>query len=657
MFQRLTSVRLHPVQLTWVAALFFTTLGNVALWQTLASKVEIGSLHGLLFFVSLPIFLFCLFNLLLTPVLALPYARKPLLALLVVISASCSYFMLQYRVLIDRSMVQNFFETNQAEFTSYFSIPLLLSSMILGVLPAAAMVFLPTARHERRWQALRWWLGNVLVTLAVLAAVALTFYKDYAALLRNERQIRDQVLPLNFVRHTHGYLKRMYSAKSQPLRAVAEDATRSVRAAGQRPRLVIAVVGETARAQNFQLNGYARATNPTLSQREDIISFQSVASCGTATAISLPCMFSRMTRAQYDEVQAATEENLLDILRRTGIHILWRNNNNGGCKGVCERVSTDDMPTLKVAGQCINKDGTCYDDVLLHQLGARIDAMQGDALIVLHQLGSHGPTYFERYPAEDKVFAPTCDSNQIQKCSNSQLINTYDNTLVYTDRMLGKTIALLQRYAARRDVAMIYVSDHGESLGERGIYLHGTPYLLAPAEQTQVPMVMWFSPAFAQNAGLDRRCLRGNAAQKQYSHDHFYHSMLGLFDVQSSVYQPALDLFAACRAPGAGVVARTDAKAQSPARQNTVLLQEERRMAKVMVEKFVDGKRETQFSFPASFLGVASALLPRSALQALAQKGIDVPQMLSARKQGMPYTTTVNVVEKGIPKTVVISLV
>ena len=551
--QRLPSIRLNPVQLTWVAALFFTTLGNCVLWQSLWSHVAINSLHSLLFFVSLPVFFFCLFNLLLTPVLVLPYVRKPLLALLLVISASGSYFMHQYNVLIDRSMVQNVFETNQAELTAYVSMPLLLTMLVLGVLPAAAMFFLPAQTSGRPWQTVRWWLGNGLVTLVVLAAVTMAFYKDYASLLRNNRQIRDQVLPFNFVRHTNGYLGRKYSATSQPRRAVGEDATRTVAAAGGRPKLVIAVVGETARAQNFQLNGYPRATNPSLSQREDLISFKNVSSCGTATAISLPCLFSRMARPHYDEVRAATEDNLLDILQRTGVQILWRNNNNGGCKGVCDRVPTDDMPTLKVAEQCINKDGTCYDDVLLHQLGTRIDAMPGDALIVLHQMGSHGPTYFERYPAKDKVFSPTCDSNQIQTCSNEELTNTYDNTLVYTDRMLGKTIDLLQGYAGQRDVAMIYVSDHGESLGERGLYLHGTPYILAPDEQTRVPMVMWLSPAFAQNTRLNLPCLRQHADDKSYSHDNFYHTMLGLFDVHSGVYQAALDVLADCREPASEV--------------------------------------------------------------------------------------------------------
>lgn len=550
MFQRLTYARLNPVQLNWVAALFFTTVGNVVLWKTLWTKVDVDSLHTLGFFLSLPLFFFCLFNLLLSPVLALPYLRKPLLALLVVISASCSYFMLHYQVLIDRSMVQNFFETNQAEFSAYLSIPLLLTIFALGVVPAAAMVFISVKKIGSPLQTLLWWLGHVLLSMAVLGGITLVFYKDYAFLVRNNLYLRDLVLPFNFVRNTNGYIKRKYTAASQPLRTVAGDAVRATTQDGQRPKLLVLVVGETARAQNFQLNGYDRPTNPVLTQRGDVISFQNVSSCGTATAISLPCMFSRYTRVLYDDVKAATEENLLDVLQRTGVSILWRNNNNGGCKGQCTRVASEDMPSQKVAQQCVNADGTCYDEVLLHKLEERIDAMPTDALIVLHQLGSHGPTYFERYPPSGQTFRPTCDSNQIQSCTQAALTNTYDNTLVYTDQMLGKTIDLLQRYARLRDVGMIYLSDHGESLGERGLYLHGTPYLLAPKEQTQVPMLMWFSPNWVEEAGLNLNCLRHNARARAYSQDNLYHSILGLFDVQTNVYEDRLDVFADCRRPG-----------------------------------------------------------------------------------------------------------
>ncbi|UXB14392.1 phosphoethanolamine--lipid A transferase [Stenotrophomonas maltophilia] len=544
MRQCLRFPRPHPIILVWAAAFFFTTIGNTALWKSLWGLIDLNSLRSVLFLASLPVVLFCLFNLMLTPLLALPFLRRPLLVLLVVVSAACSYFMLHYNVLIDRSMVQNVFETNQAELNAYLSLPLLLTLLALGVLPAAGLALVRTTSGAGSIRSLLVWPVSVLASLLVLLAIGFAFYKDYSSLLRNNRHIRDQVLPLNVVRHTHGYLKGLYSTRQQPLRAIGMDAQR---APGPRPKLVILVVGETARSQNFQLNGYPRATNPRLSRKEGVISFNDVSSCGTATAISVPCMFSQMTRGQYDDVRAATEENVLDILQRTGISVLWRNNNNGGCKGVCERVPTEDMPALKVAGQCVNADGTCYDGVLLHQLGARIDAINGDALIVLHQLGSHGPTYFERYPAASRAFSPTCDSNQIQHCSNEALVNTYDNTLVHTDQVLAEAIGLLRGYSAHRDVALIYVSDHGESLGERGMYLHGTPYFIAPREQTQVPMVMWFSPEFSRNAGLDLACLHQNALHRAHSHDNLFHSLLGLFGVSSTVYQRDLDVFAGCR--------------------------------------------------------------------------------------------------------------
>lgn len=557
MRQCLRFPRSHPIVLVWAAALFFATIGNLALWKTLWGLIDLNSLRSTLFLASLPPLLFCLFNLLLTPLLALPFLRRPLLVLLVVVSAACSYFMLHYNVLIDRSMVQNVFETNQAELNAYLSLPLLVTLLALGVLPAAGLALVRTTRGAGSIRSLLVWPANVLASLVMLLVIGFAFYKDYSSLLRNNRYIRDQVLPLNVMRHTHGYLKSLYSTRQQPLRPIGTDARR---VPGPRPKLVVMVVGETARSQNVQLNGYPRATNPRLSRKEGVISFSDVSSCGTATAISVPCMFSQMTRQQYDDVRAATEENVLDILQRTGVGVLWRNNNNGGCKGVCERVPTEDMPALKVADQCVNADGTCYDDVLLHQLGARIDAMHGDALVVLHQLGSHGPTYFERYPAASRAFSPTCDSNQIQHCSNEALVNTYDNTLVHTDQVLAETIDLLQGYSDHRDVALIYVSDHGESLGERGMYLHGTPYFIAPREQTQVPMVMWFSTEFSRNAGLDMACLRGNALHRTYSHDNVFHSLLGLFGVSSSVNQRDLDVFAGCRATTGAPLATAPAK-------------------------------------------------------------------------------------------------
>ncbi len=193
--------------LVWCTALFFTTLGNIALWKTLWSLIDIHDLRSALFFCSLPVLLLCLFNLLFTPIGMLPYARKPVLALLVVVSAACTYFMLHYNVQIDRDMVQNALETNQAEMTSYLSLPLLLTVLLLGALPTCVLLIMRSGNSGRTLRAALVWLGNVLATLMVLAAVSLAFYKEYSSLLRNNRYIREQVLPLNVLRHTYGYLR------------------------------------------------------------------------------------------------------------------------------------------------------------------------------------------------------------------------------------------------------------------------------------------------------------------------------------------------------------------------------------------------------------------------------------------------------------------
>ena len=163
-------------------------------------------------------------------------------------------------------------------------------------------------------------------------------------------------------------------------------------------------------------------------------------------------------------------------------------------------------------------------------------------------MGSHGPAYFKRVPTAAKRFLPECSSNALQDCSGEQLVNAYDNTIAYNDQFLAQAIGWLQQREASNDTALLYVSDHGESLGESNLYLHGLPYAIAPDLQKRVPWITWLSPGFAQHQHLDVACLRGRA-DAEISHDNYFHSVLGLLDVRSSVYQPALDAYAACRGP------------------------------------------------------------------------------------------------------------
>lgn len=292
MIKPLLSARFNLVQLTWVASMFYTTVGSIVLWQSLWTKIEMSDLHSFLFFTSLPIFLFCFFNLLLTPFMVFHYIHRPLLVFLIIISVGCSYFMLRYHIVIDRNVVQNFFETSQAEQKYYFSIPFFSTLVFLGILPAAAFARFPGKKNKNPLTSFMWWLSHISVTFVLLVVVTMTFYKDYATLLRNNIQIADQTLPFNFVSNTHDYLKRKLNAQSKLLRAVAKETSHLMAKVGKKPELMMVVVDETARARNVQLNGCPHPTNPALSRYQNVTSFTTVLPSGTATAILLPCMIS-----------------------------------------------------------------------------------------------------------------------------------------------------------------------------------------------------------------------------------------------------------------------------------------------------------------------------------------------------------------------------
>ena len=326
---------------------------------------------------------------------------------------------------------------------------------------------------------------------------------------------------------------------------IAADASRAGGAvAGHRPKLLVLAIGETVRSANFGLSGYARDTTPEL-RALDLVSYPRVQACGTSTEVSVPCMFAPVGRRDYDEERIHREQSLLHVLDRVGFKVHWLDNQSG-CKGVC-----DGLPNERIAGDADPAlcDGErCLDAVLLPRLAA-VAAEPGDMVVVLHLLGNHGPAYFRRYPDEFRRFRPTCDSGELSECSDAEIVNAYDNAILYTDHVLAAMIAYLQGLADR-DTALIYVSDHGESLGENGIYLHGLPYAIAPAVQREVPMLMWLSDGLLETTGVDESCLRAGASG-DVAHDHLFHSILGLLDVTTTVREPSLDLFAGCRRPAA----------------------------------------------------------------------------------------------------------
>jgi lipid A ethanolaminephosphotransferase len=252
-------------------------------------------------------------------------------------------------------------------------------------------------------------------------------------------------------------------------------------------------------------------------------------------------MFSPLTRDQYSYEGGLSNENLLDVLARAGFHVEWWDNNTGD-KDVAKRVTSRMMTAADGAEFCTPE---CIDGVFLKRLDELAAGITQNTVVVLHQIGSHGPSYWLRYPPEQERFAPACQTAELTECSSEEIVNAYDNTIAYTDWFLAQVIDRMQ--AQDRVIpAMFYVSDHGESLGEGGLYLHGTPYFMAPDYQTHVPMVVWMSDRFRDTLALDAACL-ASARENDASHDNMFSTVLGMLDVSTSARDPALDLAGACR--------------------------------------------------------------------------------------------------------------
>lgn len=528
--------------LVFLLALYFFFVLNLPL---IARLIDIlGRLEAVRFgfVLSIPVFFVACLNILLT-LLAVKYLEKGLFILLLLLSSAVSYAMFNYGVVLDRDMMVNIMQTHAGEAKSYFNGSSLLWFLLAGALPAL-LVARVRIRHDGLLKDLCWKSLSVLGSLAVIGVIALCYYQDYASVGRNNSHLRQLIIPTYYLSSASGYVYNTYLKEELPYQTLGEDAQLAPSRPERKPTLLVLMVGETARSMNFEHNGYPRGTN-AFTREQSVVSFRSVSSCATATAVSVPCMFSRLSRTDYDAERAARQDNLLDVLQHAGVNVRWFEN-DGGCKGVCARVETVEFRPEDGGPLC---DGDyCKDGVLLEAVQrAMAAAERQDTVLVLHMVGSHGPTYYRRYPAEFAHFQPDCRRSDIQNCSTHELVNSYDNTLYYSDYIISQVVKLLDERQPDWNTGLLYLSDHGESLGEKGLYLHGMPYALAPEQQTQVPLMLWLSSGLSREARLERPCLQHQASQGHYSHDNLFDSVLGLMGVKSKVYRPALDMLAECR--------------------------------------------------------------------------------------------------------------
>ena len=533
-----------PYVMILLLAVWLTVVGNVSFWRALVDvavpawwqNLWLGSFALLLIEISAVVFL----------LVAWPRLFKPLATLLLLTAGFASYFMATYGAVVDPGMATNVFQTDMAEAVDLLSWRMIPSVAIVSLPPIWFLWFKPL-----KWRPVLHQAGvNVLALVGALLLGIMTafpFYQGITSVMRSYPDLRYQINPASSVYSAAFVVHQKWLAGSSEFHEVGGDAHLEIVAEGI-PSLMVLIVGETARADHFSLAGYPRKTNPVMEywqETEDLIYFSSVSACGTATASSLPCMFSPLDRRHGGDRHAGEYESLLDVLQHAGVSVLWLDNQSG-CKGVCDRVQA-----IKQKDLCAQEE--CQDEIMLEKLKSLhersgTEKFPGKMLVVMHQMGSHGPAYYKRTTPDHKKFLPECVSNIPSECEDQEVLNAYDNTIFYTDYFIGQVLTYLRGIADQglASTSMIYVSDHGESLGENGIYLHGLPYVLAPSAQKHVPMVVWLSEKEVKQGGFDKDCLK-NSRDQQISHDHLFHSILGFMSVSASVYQENLDFFVPCR--------------------------------------------------------------------------------------------------------------
>jgi lipid A ethanolaminephosphotransferase len=535
----LSKVTLSTNQLLILSSAYIALVLNIPFFSKVISAVTANHEFSLGFLLAIPLVLFCL-TVIFHSIFAFRPILKPFLIFSILLSSLLFYATFHYGIIFDFGMVQNAIETDTAEALSYFNIYALWFFIILGFLPVLLIYFVPV-RRASFLQELVSRVKLIIIASTVLCILVGAFYVNFASVGRNNRELSSYITPFKLYEASFKYISRTLNNSTREFHIL--DVKPTLNNSSGNLSVTVLVLGETARANNYALNGYSKATNQHTAD-SGIISFSNVSSCGTATAVSLPCMFSRLDQTDYDKHVAEAQQNAVDLIHLAGADVYWVDNNNGGCKGVCKRVESLFINVKAPNPLCDSE--YCFDEVLLEPLVNKLNSLiANNTLIVLHVMGSHGPTYYRRYPQQHRKFSPDCPRSDIQNCTKEELVNTYDNTILYTDFILSKIIEQLTQLSQVKDVetSLLYISDHGESLGEHGVYLHGLPYAFAPKEQTHIPMLFWQNDI---GRHYDVACIQARSAD-DISQDNFFDILLGLLAVKTEVYRSQQDTLASCR--------------------------------------------------------------------------------------------------------------
>jgi lipid A ethanolaminephosphotransferase len=519
-----------------IVSLYLLAVANVSFWKkALAGFGDGPTFWGFVLTVTAIFIAFAI-------AISSRWVAKPLYIFLLLVSAPAAYFTDTFGTVINQGMIENALTTTSGEAKYLITWQFCLHILVFGVLPSLLVLWVKV-RHRPFISKVVY--NSAVIGLLLIAAGGVTYLElgRFIVTLREDHDMVEIFNPSGPVTSAVNYTLNYMDQRNLVRQEIGKDARLGTWIkAEKKPVVTVLVVGETARAMNFSLNGYARDTNPELAKL-DVLNFPNATSCGTDTGYSLPCMFSIYPRHEFSKKKAKATQSLMDVIRHAGIDAYWWDNNTGS-KGVADLINFSSLTNNKDPENCHN--GDCRDGIFLKKLEEVVGSAKKDTVIVLHQIGSHGPAYYARYPKEFRKFTPDCRTPQLTDCTIPEVVNAYDNSILYTDHFLAQVIGILEKHQQTETGAMLYMSDHGESLGENGLYLHGAPYAIAPPEQTHIPLIAWLSPDYRARSGLESDCLAG-LKPRPYSHDNYFHTVLGMMNVETSVYKPELDMFKDCR--------------------------------------------------------------------------------------------------------------
>lgn len=437
------------------------------------------------------------------------FVGKPLLITFFIINSVAVYFTNTYGVIIDKSMIGNILNTNYEESSSFFSFRLILYVIFLGIIPAIYIIKVKIINVP-------WKKFLITSSLTLLFIVILVFANasNWLWIDKNSKKLGGLAMPWSYSVNTAlFYIDKHNQNKKEILLpdATIKDNEKSV---------VVLVIGESARSQNFSLYGYDKNTNPLLSKTKDLYHFNAT-SCATYTTAGVKGILEHTRTDDLYEI-------LPNYLYRNNVDVVWRTTNWGEPPVHIKDYQNKDVLMANCKGE-----GRNYDEILLTGLKEQIaSSKKNKVLIILHTSTSHGPTYSKKYPPRFEIFKPVCNSVELGNCSHQELINAYDNTIVYTDYILYNIIEDLKQLKEYKST-MLFVSDHGESLGEKKLYMHGVPLSIAPKEQYEIPFIVWVSDNSAKQ-------LKHN---KILSQNHVFHSVLNFLGIQSPIYDEKMNIF------------------------------------------------------------------------------------------------------------------